>query len=61
MTRNIATPRLRRNRPLSPLKAERHRLRALPAIRLLTGRFALPFATAVLTAETLGMHTGGDR
>lgn len=32
-----------------------------PAIRLLSDRFAMPIATAVLIAETFGMHTGAAR
>lgn len=45
----------------SPIAAERARIRALPAVRLLTGRFALPIATAMATAEAIGLNTGADR
>ena len=51
----------RRHKLPTTIEAERARVRALPAVRFLTGRFALPLATAVLTAEACGLHTGGDR
>ena len=51
----------RKPRSPSPLDAERARIHRLPAIRLLSDRFAMPLATAVLIAETFGMHTGADR
>jgi hypothetical protein len=62
MTNNLY-PRIRsRNRrALSPIDIERDRVRALPSIRMLAGRFALPLATAILTAEASGLYTGGDR
>lgn len=43
-----------------PVAAERARIHNMPAVRLLVGRFALPAATAVLTAEAFGL-IGGDR
>jgi hypothetical protein len=62
MNPTIKTLRRSRNRPAaSPLDVERNRMRALPAVRFLAGRFALPVATAVLTAEACGLYTGGDR
>jgi hypothetical protein len=51
----------RNHRALSPIDVERTRVRALPAVRLLAGRFGLPLATAILTAESCGLYTGGDR
>jgi hypothetical protein len=55
------TAKRRNPRPLSPLASERARIRALPAVRLLSGRCGLPIETAVLTAEACGFYTGGDR
>jgi len=55
-------PAYRQRRPsVSPVDVERARVRALPAVRLLTGRFALPIATAMATAEAIGLQTGADR
>jgi hypothetical protein len=51
----------RNRRALSPIDVERTRVRALPAVRMLTGRCGLPLATAILTAEAFGLYTGGDR
>jgi hypothetical protein len=55
------TAKRRNPRPLSPFASERARIRALPAVRLLAGRFGLPLATAILIAESCGLYTGGDR
>ena len=62
-TSNIVPFKRRRQRQptLSPIDVERTRVRALPAVRLLAGRFGLPLATAILTAESYGLYTGGDR
>jgi hypothetical protein len=49
------------SRAPTPMEAERARVRALPSVRLLAKRFGLAPATAVLTAESFGLHTGGDR
>jgi hypothetical protein len=56
-----ARKRLRKRRTPSPIEAERARVRALPAIRMLADRFAMPTATAILTAEAFDLHTGRDR
>jgi hypothetical protein len=49
------------SRALSSIKAERARIRAMPIVRLLAKRFGLAPTTAVLTIESFGLHTGGDR
>lgn len=54
-----SSPRKRRALPL--IEAERLRVRALPAVRLLAGRFNLPLATAVAHVEAFGMFSGADR
>ena len=62
MITTISSMTIRRNRrALSPIDAERARVRALPAIRLLSGRCGLPLPTALLTAEACALHTGRDR
>ena len=60
LLQNLPKSRNRR-RAASALDAERARVRALPAVRYLAGRFAMPMATALLTAESFGLHTGADR
>jgi hypothetical protein len=62
MNTTISSITIRRNRRgFSPIDAERARVRALPSVRMLAGRCGLPIATALLTAEIIGLYTGGER
>lgn len=62
MIRQYPIPLSSRNRRIaSPIDTERARVRALPAVRLLAGRFAMPLATAVAHVEAFGMFSGADR